>query len=45
MFAGAHSRDQLRAIPERPIRVLGKLVIVTGSVMDQADTPEKLEKF
>jgi hypothetical protein len=45
MFAGAHFRDQLRAIPERAIGVLGKLVIVTGSLMGQADCPEKVEKF
>lgn len=45
MFAGAHFRDQLKHLPERAVGVLGKLAIVTGSMMGQADNPEKVEKF
>jgi hypothetical protein len=45
MFTGASWTDQLRYIPEQSVGVLGKLTLVTGSLMGEADCPEKIEKF
>jgi hypothetical protein len=45
MFAGAPFDDQVQFVSERAVGVLGKLAIVTGSLMGQADSPEKVEKF
>lgn len=44
-FTGAEYDDQLLPLRERSIGVLGKLALVTASLLGGADTPERVEKF
>lgn len=45
LFAGADWADQLRYLPNQAVGLVGKLTIVTSSLMGEADSPEKVEKF
>ena len=44
-YAGADYTDQLVLLREGTVGVLGKLDVLTGSVMGGADTPDRVEKF
>jgi len=44
-YAGADYTEQLLPLREGTVGVLGKLNLLTGSVMGGADTPDRVEKF
>jgi len=44
-YAGAAYEEQLLRVREGTVGILGKLTLVTASVLGGADTPRKVEKF